>query len=118
MKISPNNPEWTCIDQEEAPIPLWMGGKFNFVKGVESGYVVLKARLGQLMDMDGNFSTFYRFSGVFKAGSTTDSIQPTTLSGRTPTTGRVTTPTLHHSLSSFSVPLMSPSVVLPTKKVQ
>ncbi|CAG5112442.1 Oidioi.mRNA.OKI2018_I69.chr2.g6658.t1.cds [Oikopleura dioica] len=50
--ITPNNPDWTCVDQEVAPIPLWMGGKFNFVKGVESGYVVLKARLGQLMDMD------------------------------------------------------------------
>ena len=54
--FSPNNADWNCIDQEEAAIPLWQGGKFNFVKGVEDGYIVLKARLGQLMDIDRKYS--------------------------------------------------------------
>lgn len=37
--------DWKCVSNEEAPIPIWGGAKFNFVKQVHDKYIVLKARV-------------------------------------------------------------------------
>lgn len=41
--------EFDCIDEAVAPMPIWQGGVFNFIREVHDTYIVMKARAINLM---------------------------------------------------------------------
>ncbi|CAG5091675.1 Oidioi.mRNA.OKI2018_I69.PAR.g13192.t1.cds [Oikopleura dioica] len=43
------NPDFVCVSTEDAMLPVWAGGVFNFVKKVYPSYVVLKASVKNLL---------------------------------------------------------------------
>lgn len=44
------NPDFICISEDEQAMPVWTGGVFNFVKAVYQKYIVLKARVANLLN--------------------------------------------------------------------
>ncbi|CBY18098.1 unnamed protein product [Oikopleura dioica] len=45
------NPDFVCISTEDAMLPVWAGGVFNFVKKVMPSYVVLKGSVRNLLKL-------------------------------------------------------------------